>query len=117
MYTCTFIWSQFGFPSLSHSNRNLRLELESVHGELERSQAAHQIEIASLTQQLEQEREREREREGVEQSVMEGGGRRVCREGGSGGRGCKRAERLRTKLKSQVEQGNYLRVKLGIYLQ
>lgn len=97
--------------------RSLRLELESIREELQQCQAANFADISSLTQQLEQERlVREREREVLlGQSVVSEGGerRRGCRtEGGSGA--CKRAERLRARLKSQVEQSNYLRVKLGM---
>ena len=99
----------FPYRLYSMSHRGLRLELESVREELRNSREAHTAEILSLTQQLAAERERReegREGEGEGRSLVERRNQQV-----SGGR---RAERLKCRLRSQVEQSNYLRVKLGI---
>ena len=100
----------FPYRLYSMSFRGLRLELESVREELRNSREGHAAEILSLTQQLAAERERREEgregREGEGRSLVERRNQQL-----SGGR---RAERLRSRLRSQVEQSNYLRVKLGI---
>ena len=102
------------------SPRGLRLELESVREELQNCREAHAAETLSLTQQLETERER-REREGdkregeTERSTMMSSlGEGRSQRGYNNGR---RMERLRSKLRNQVEQSNYLRVKLGRQLR
>ena len=99
------------------SPRGLRLELESVREELQNCREAHAAETLSLRQQLETKRER-REREGdkregeTERSMMMSSlGEGRSQRGYSSSR---RMERLRSKLRNQVEQSNYLRVKLGI---
>ena len=99
--------------------RSPHLELESVREQLQRCQATHAEEVASLTQRL---RETERELEAARREEAWGGGEggtrldsRDSRGAGQydGGRLERRAERLRSRLKSQLEQSNYLRVKLG----
>ena len=99
------------------SPRGLRLELESVCEELRNSREAHAAETLSLTQQLAAERERREEEERGRRE--EEGERRLAMslvEGRNGpnSSGSRRVERMRSRLRSQVEQSNYLRVKLGM---
>ena len=103
----------FSFPDSSsfyaclHSipYRGLRLELESVREELRSCRENYAVEVLSLTQQLEA--ERTQRTEGDDKS-----GRSLVR-GGRGQQGSRKAEQLRSQLRGQVEQSNYLRVKLG----
>lgn len=99
-----------------HSVRNL--ELESVCEQLEHCQTTRLAEVSSLTQQL---RETERQLEAMRRAVEgTGGDSRDPRRGARKAEGERektraerRIERLQSRLKTQVEQSNYLRVKLG----
>lgn len=84
--------------------------------QLEQSRAAYTAEVSSLTQQL---RETEGQLEALRRDVRGTGGdswdsRGRARKGeGERRRAEKRTDRLQSRLKTQVEQSNYLRVKLG----
>ena len=78
----------------------------------------HTVEVSSLTRQL---RETEGQLEALRRDVRgTGGNSRDSRGGARKGEGErrraeKRIDRLQSRLKTQVEQSNYLRVKLGMY--
>lgn len=93
------------------------LELEKVREELEQCRATHLAEISLVTRQL---RETEEQLEAVRRDMRgTGGDSRDSRGGarkaeGERRRAERRIDRLQSQLKTQVEQSNYLRVKLGM---
>lgn len=91
------VWSPF------HS-RESGVELEMVKEELRQCKERHEAQVLSLTQQLEM--ERERGEESGRSLVVEGCGQQQRSYN-------RKLEKLRSRLRGQVEQSNYLRVKLG----
>ena len=95
--------------------RGLHAELDSVREQLQCSQATHSEEVGSLTHRLRETEQQLVAARGEGDGGTGGDSRRPGRVRGEAGK-CRverRAERLRMKLKTQVEQTNYLRVKLG----